>query len=222
MTGLGGKTATATLHHAASPAVQHSADAYLTGASDASAAVDVGGGHVVVGNDEDDTLRLYDDSASGAPVKTWDLDGALGADKEVDIEGAGRVGNTIYWTGSPGNNKDGVYKANRNTVFTATVSGSGAATRLAFGTAGHRLRDDLVAWDEANGDRYGFAAGTADGQIPKEINGFDVEGLEFAPGSDTTAYVGSRAPLAPPQNGGKALIAHPPAVARSPAPPGSR
>ncbi|MEV6840164.1 hypothetical protein AB0N17_37690 [Streptomyces sp. NPDC051133] len=207
VTGLGGKTATTTLHYAASPAVQHSADAgYLTGASDASAAVDVGGGYVVVGNDEDNTLRLYDGSASGAPVRTWALDGALGADKEVDIEGAARVGNTIYWTGSLGNNKDGVYKADRNTVFTTTVSGSGAATRLTFGTAGHRLRDDLVAWDEANGDRYGFAAGTADGQVPKEIDGFNVEGLEFAPGSTTTAYVGFRAPLVPPQNGGKALI----------------
>ncbi|PKW07334.1 hypothetical protein SAMN05428944_5600 [Streptomyces sp. 1222.5] len=207
VTGLGGKTATTTLRYAASPAVQHSADArYLTGASDASAGVDFGGGYVVVANDEDNTLRLYDGAASGAPVRTWDLDNALGADKEVDIEGAARVGNTVYWTGSLGNNKDGEYKADRNTVFTTTVSGSGAATQLAFGSAGHRLRDDLVAWDKANGNRYGFAAGTAAGQVPKQIDGFNVEGLEFAPGSTTTAYVGFRAPLVPPRTGGKALI----------------
>ncbi|WP_030742495.1 hypothetical protein [Streptomyces sp. NRRL S-31] len=205
--GAGGGTATATLHYAASPAVRHSADArYLTGASDASAAVDAGGGYLIVADDEDNTLRLYDGAVSGAPVRTWDLDGALGADKEVDIEGAARVGDTVYWTGSLGNNKDGVYKPDRNTVFTTTVSGSGAATRLSFGTAGHRLRDDLVAWDEANGDRYGFAAATADGQAPKRIDGFNVEGLEFAPGSATTAYVGFRAPLAPPRNDGKALL----------------
>ncbi|MGI5460757.1 DUF3616 domain-containing protein [Streptomyces sp. CA-249302] len=207
VTGLGGKTATTTLHFAASPSVQYSADArYLTGASDASAGVDVGGGYVVVANDEDNTLRLYDGSASGAPVKTWDLDSALDADKEVDIEGGTLVGSTIYWTGSLGNNKDGEYKADRNTVFTTTVSGSGAATSLTFGSAYHKLRDNLVAWDEANGDRYGFEAATADGQVPKEINGFNVEGLEFAPGSTTTAYVGFRAPLVPPQTGGKALI----------------
>ncbi|MBB5925451.1 DUF3616 domain-containing protein [Streptomyces echinatus] len=207
VTGLGGKTATTTLHYAASPAVQHGADArYLTGASDASAAVDAGGGYVLVANDEDNTLRLYDGAASGAPVRSWDLDGALGAGKEVDIEGAARAGNTIYWTGSLGNNKDGEYKPDRNTVFTTTVSGSGAATQLAFGTAGHRLRDDLVAWDEANGDRYGFAAATAAGRAPKQVDGFNVEGLEFAPGSVTTAYVGFRAPLVPPQTGGRALI----------------
>ncbi|MFG3122860.1 DUF3616 domain-containing protein [Streptomyces sp. NPDC048201] len=207
VTGADGKSATTTLHYAASPAVQHSADArYLTGAADASAAVDAGAGYVLVANDEDNILRLYDGAVSGAPVRSWDLGSALGADKEVDIEGAARVGNTVYWTGSLGNNKDGEYKADRNTVFTTTLSGSGAATSVAFGTAGHRLRDDLVAWDEANGDRYGFAAATADGQTPKQVDGFNVEGLEFAPGSTTTAYVGFRAPLVPPREGGRALI----------------
>ncbi|WP_435809421.1 DUF3616 domain-containing protein [Streptomyces seoulensis] len=207
VTGADGKSATTTLHYAASPAVQRSADArYLTGASDASAAVDAGNGYVLVANDEDNTLRLYDGSVSGAPVKSWDLSSALGASKEVDIEGGARVGNTVYWTGSLGNNKDGEYKADRNTVFTTTLSGSGASTSVAFGSAGHKLRDDLVAWDKANGNRYGFAAATADGQTPKQVDGFNVEGLEFAPGSTTTAYVGFRAPLVPPANGGKALI----------------
>ncbi len=207
VTGLGGKTATKTLHYAASPAVQFAVQTrYLTGASDASAAVDVGGGYTVVANDEDNTLRLYNGAVSGAPVKTWDLDSALDADKEVDIEAGTRVGNTIYWTGSLGNNKDGEYKADRNTVFTTTVSGSGASTALTFGKAYHKLRDDLVAWDKANGNRYGFAAGTKDGEIPKEIDGFNVEGLEFAPGSTTTAYIGFRAPLTPARTGGKALI----------------
>jgi len=207
VTGLGGKTATKTLHYAASPAVQDAADArYLTGASDASAAVDAGGGYLLVANDEDNTIRLYDGAASGAPVKTWDFSGKLNADKEVDIEAATRVGNTVYWLGSLGNNKSGDYKSDRNTVFTTTVSGSGASTALTYGSAYHKLRDDLVAWDKANGNRYGFAAGTASGQIPKEINGFNVEGLEFAPGSTTTAYIGFRAPLAPAVPGGKALI----------------
>ncbi|MEV5946592.1 hypothetical protein [Streptomyces sp. NPDC051993] len=207
VTGLGGKTATRTLHFAASAAVQKAADTrYFTGSSDASAAVDVGGGYAVVADDESNTLRLYDRSASGAPVKTWDFSSRLGVSKEIDIEAAARVGNTIYWTGSLGNNKDGEYKADRNTVFTTTVTGSGASTQLTLGGSYHKLRDDLVAWDHANGDRYGFAAGTADGQVPKQIDGFNVEGLEFAPGSTSTAYIGFRAPLVPPANGGKALI----------------
>ncbi|MFD7165584.1 DUF3616 domain-containing protein [Streptomyces violascens] len=207
VTGLGGKTATKTLHYAASAAVQNAADTrYFTGSSDASAAVDVGGGYVVVADDESNTLRMYNRSVSGAPVKTWDFSSQLGVSKEIDIEGAARVGNTIYWTGSLGNNKDGEYKADRNTVFTTTVTGSGASTQLTLGGSYKKLREDLVAWDHAGGDRYGFTAATASGQVPKQIDGFNVEGLEFAPGSTSTAYIGFRAPLVPPKSGGKALI----------------
>ncbi|MFD5079407.1 hypothetical protein [Streptomyces sp. NPDC058371] len=207
VTGVDGRTATKTLHYAASAAVQQSADSrYFTGSSDASAAVDVGGGYTVVADDESNTLRLYDRSNSGAPVKTWDFSSKIGVSKEIDIEGAARVGDTVYWTGSLGNNKDGVYKSDRNTVFTTKVTGSGAATTLTYGGSYAKLRDDVVAWDKANGNRYGFAAGTADGQIPKQIDGFNVEGLEFAPGSTTTAYLGFRAPLAPAVPGGKALL----------------
>ncbi|MFD7832229.1 hypothetical protein [Kitasatospora sp. NPDC059803] len=207
VTGLGGKTATRTLHYAASPAVQFpAASRYLTGSSDASAAVDAGGGYILVGDDESNVLRLYDRNASGAPVRTWDFSSALGVSKEIDIEAAARVGDTIYWTGSLGNNKDGKVKPDRHTVFTTKVTGSGANTQLSLAGSYHGLRDDLIAWDGAHGDRYGFAAGAADGQAPKQIDGFNVEGLEFAPGSTTTAYIGFRAPLTPAVTGGRALL----------------
>ena len=207
VTGLGGKTATKTLHYAASAAVQLSADArYLTGSSDASAAVDAGNDHIVVADDESNVLRLYDRNASGAPVRTWDFSSALGVSKEIDIEGATRVGNTIYWTGSLGNNKDGEIKADRRTVFATTVTGSGSTTQLTLAGKYTGLRDDLIAWDKANGNHYGFAAGAASGEIPKQIDGFNVEGLEFAPGSTTTAFVGFRAPLTPAVTNGKALL----------------
>ncbi|WP_371591346.1 hypothetical protein [Streptomyces sp. NBC_00513] len=207
VTGRGGKTATATLAYAASARVGGAPTTrYLTGSSDASAAVDVGGGHVLVADDESNVLRLYDRSRTGAPVRTWDLGPSLGLKKEVDIEAAARVGDTVYWTGSLGNNKDGKYKAERNTVFTTTITGSGAGTEVTFGSAHHGLREDLIAWDTAHGHRFGFAAGTANGQVPKRIDGFNIEGLEFAPGSTTTAYLGFRAPLAPAVPGGKALV----------------
>ncbi|MFF2079276.1 hypothetical protein ACFVXG_31545 [Kitasatospora sp. NPDC058162] len=207
VTGLGGRTATRTLHYAASPAVRDSAASrYLTGASDASAAVDAGGGYLLVGDDESNTLRLYDRANSGAPVRSWDFSTALGVAKEIDIEAAARVGDTIYWTGSLGNNKDGKVKPDRHTLFTTRVTGSGPDTQLSLTGSYQGLRDDLIAWDSAHGDRYGFAAGAAEGQAPKQIDGFNVEGLEFAPGSSTTAYVGFRAPLTPAVTGGRALL----------------
>ncbi|MFG2309696.1 hypothetical protein ACGFS9_13630 [Streptomyces sp. NPDC048566] len=207
VTGADGRKAATTLHYAASASVRFPSDTrYLTGSSDASAAVDAGGGYAIVADDESNTLRLYNRSQSGGPVRTWDFGAQAGVTKEIDIEAAARVGDTVYWTGSLGNNKDGVYKPDRTTVFTTKVSGSGAATTLTYGSSYGRLRDDLVAWDEANGGRYGFADGTADGRAPKRIDGFNVEGLEFAPGSSTTAYLGFRAPLAPAVPGGKALL----------------
>lgn len=207
VTGSGGRQATAKLHFAASASVRDPADTrYFSGAADASAAVDVGDGYAVVADDESDTLRLYDRNAGGAPVRSWDLDSALGTGKEADIEAGARVGDTIYWTGSMSNDKDGDPSPDRSTLFTTEVTGSGAATQLAVGGVYRGLRQDLVDWDRANGDRYGFAAGAADGQVPKEIDGFNVEGMEFAPGSTSTAYIGFRAPLVPPADGGKALL----------------
>jgi hypothetical protein len=59
VTGVDGQTATKTLHQAASVAVQQGADSrYFTGSSVGSAPVDVGGGYVVVADDESNVLRL--------------------------------------------------------------------------------------------------------------------------------------------------------------------
>ena len=207
VTGAEAKTATVVLHYAASAASSTPATTrYLTGSSDISTAIDVGGGYVLVGNDETNTLGLYHQDSSGAPVKTWNFGAQMGGPEEIDIEASARSGNTISWTGSMGNSKSGGLKPDRSILFTATISGSGAATELSFGGYYRGLRADLIAWDQANGNHFGFAAGAAAGQIPKEINGFNVEGLEFAPGSTTTAYLAFRAPLSPASATGKALI----------------
>ncbi|MEU4218518.1 hypothetical protein [Actinoplanes sp. NPDC026623] len=205
VTAPNGRSATATLHYAASAAVQDAANTrYLTGASDSSAAIDAGNGYLIVADDETNVLRLY--NTAGAPVRTWDFSGSAGVGDEMDLEAAARTGNTIYWTGSMGNSKDGDLRPDRAVLFTTTITGTGAGTQLAYAGVYKGLRADLIAWDKANGNRYGFAAGAASGEIPKSIDGFNAEGLEFAPGSGTTAYVGFRAPLVPPSAGGRALI----------------
>ena len=207
VTAPNGKSATTTLHLAASAAVQDTAATrYLTGASDSSAAVDAGDGYVIVADDETNQLRLYRRDGSGAPVRSWDFSGQAGVSIEMDLEAATRAGDTVYWSGSMGNSKSGELRPDRAVLFTTKVTGSGAGVQLTFGGVYKGLRADLIAWDKANGDRYGFAAGAAAGNIPKQIDGFNLEGLEFAPGSTTTAYLGFRAPLVPPAAGGKALL----------------
>jgi len=207
VTGADAKTATATLGYAASAATTSPATSrFLTGASDASAAIDVGDGYVLVGDDEDNVLRLYKANTSGAPAKTWNVTSAVGGPAEMDIEASARVGNVVYWTGSMGNSKSGNLKPDRSTLFTTTLTGTGADTEVAVKGYYRGLRADLIAWDQAHGNTYEFAAGAAAGNIPKQIDGFNVEGLEFAPGSTSTAYVGFRAPLTPTTASGKAII----------------
>src|SRR5262249_16635247 len=141
--------------------------------------------------------------AGGAPTKTWDFTGTIGAGS-IDIEAAAQLGDTIYWTGSMGNNSSGEVKPQRSTLFATQVTGSGPSTELTLVGQYKNLPTDRIAWDNANGAQFGFAAGAADGQIPKEINGFNVEGMEF--GSGGTAYVGFRAPLLPTSDRHLALV----------------
>ncbi len=200
-----GKSATTTLTYGVSGATSSPATSrFHSGASDASTAIDAGGGYMLLADDETAAIRLYRRDASGQPLRSWDFRAQVRTDDEFDMESSARVGDTIYWMGSMGNNKNGKVQGSRQLLFTTTIHGTGANTQLAFGGVYSHLREDLVAWDQANGDAFGLAAAT--GGVPKRLGGFNVEGLEFAPGSTTTAYIGFRAPLVPPAEGGKALV----------------
>ncbi|WP_236669662.1 hypothetical protein [Streptomyces antimycoticus] len=83
-------------------------------------------------------------------------------------------------------------------TVSATATPHGSVTETGDVSSYQGLREDLVDRDKANRDRLGFAKGTADGQVPEQIDGFNVEGLEFAPGSGSTAHLGFRAPPVPP------------------------
>lgn len=206
VSGLGTETTTAIVNYAASGAAPTATSRSLIGSADASAAIDAGDGYMLVADDESNVIKLFKRDSSQRRVKDWDFQVRLQAPREVDIEAATRVGDTIYWTGSLGNNKEGKLRPERAFVFTTQISGSGASTELTFGHRYTGLREDLIAWDQAHGNRFGFAAGAAEGKIPKTLNGFNVEGLEFAPRSTAVAYVGFRAPLVPAVPGGKALV----------------
>lgn len=187
---------TATLTYSASSAPDSATGFYYYGASDTSAIVEAGDGYILTANDENQTIALYKQGETGYPVNEFTFPAIAGA--EIDIEGADRVGDTIYWTGSHGNSRSGGIKTDRRTVFTTTVTGSGASTELAFGTRFTGLWAQLRDWDSRNGhglgaDYLGFVDATAEGVLPNPPTGFNIEALEFAPG-DETAYVGFRAP----------------------------
>jgi YVTN family beta-propeller protein len=206
VTGPDGESGTTSFEYGLTNASPDAGSRWLTGASDASSAQDVGGGYMIVADDENNSLRLYKRGVSGPPVKSWEYTALLNTNNELDLEASARVGDTIYWQGSMGNSKSGKIEANRQIFFATKVSGEGAATELAWVGYYKDLRNDMIKWDGEHGNRLGFAAGSVKGQIPKQPSGFNVEGLAFAPGSSSTAYVGFRAPLSPAAIGGKALI----------------
>ncbi|HEY2792242.1 MAG TPA: hypothetical protein VGJ28_07805 [Micromonosporaceae bacterium] len=106
---------------------------YFSGAANASAAIDVGDGYAIVGDDESDVLRLYDLADSGAPTMTYDFSAQLPfGTSEIDIESAARFGDVIYWEGSMSQTDSGDLAPQRSTVFATQVTGSGADTKLTY------------------------------------------------------------------------------------------
>lgn len=174
-------------------------DRYYEGAGNASSAIDVGGGYMILGDDESNVLRLYHERTSGGPVKSFDFTSVLpNVTSEIDIEASARAGNTLYWLGSMSNKHNGELQPNRDVLFAATITGSGAGTELAYLGSYTHLREDLVEWDNQNGKPLGFAESAKEGAPSDLPSGFNVEGLEFAAGSTSEAYVAFRAPLEPP------------------------
>ena len=205
------KTDTYTIAYAVSAASSTPAlTRYHTGASDASAAVPVGASHMLVANDEDQVLRLYERANSGFPVAQFNLNAPLALGAEGDLEAAVRIGNRVYWIGSHGNKRDGSDAATRRIAFSTDLTGSGAATVPVYVNKFTGLRTDMIAWDNANGHglgagALGLAASAASPVLPTVPNGFNIEGAALAPGS-STILLGFRAPLQNTTNRNLALV----------------
>lgn len=183
---------------------------FHTGAADASAAVPIGTAHMLVANDEDQVLRLYERANSGQPVATFDMNATLALVKEADLEAAVRIGNRVYWIASHGNERDGDDAPARRTAFSTDLNGSGAATVAVYVNKFTGLRSDLINWDNANGHglgagALGLSASAAPGVLPTVQNGFNIEGAALAPGG-STILLGFRAPLQNTAQRNRALV----------------
>jgi len=214
----GNNTANYTIAYAASANNGTATTQFLTGTSDASTAIAVGGTYFLEGDDENQVLRLYDYTKSGLPVAGFDFTSSLGltqtdgsgALREVDIEASTRVGDRIFWLGSQSNSDDGSNRPNRDRIFATDITGTGAATTLNYVGRYDFLKQDIINWDVNNlhgkgANYYGLAASAASGVGSKQASGYNIEGLELAP-NNTTAYVAFRAPEVPPGGRANALI----------------
>ena len=182
---------------------------------DASGAVAVGDTLMFVNNNEDQILRLYSrypSTACRSAIYSVNVQSSLaftGGDNTADLESAAALtdttGTTIFWLGSMSNSASGNLRPNRSRVFATRVNGNGSGTppyTLTYLGRYDKLRDDIIAWDVNNlhgfGTNYfGLAASAAAGVAPKNMFGFNAEGLAFSD-DGTTAYIGFRAPLVNP------------------------
>ncbi|MBH8565202.1 DUF11 domain-containing protein, partial [Nostoc sp. CENA67] len=220
----GGSTANYAIAYAASANNGTATTQFLTGTSDASTAIPVGGTFFLEADDENQVLRLYDFSKSGLPVTGFDFTSSLGLTqtdgsgelREVDLEASTTVGDAyggklrIFWLGSQSNSDDGKNRPNRDRLFATDVSGTGASTTLSYVGRYDFLKEDIINWDVNNGhgkgaNYYGLAASAATNVGSKQADGYNIEGLEIAP-DNTTAYIAFRAPQVPPSGRSNALI----------------
>jgi hypothetical protein len=216
----GTMTGQAVLHYAASEMGRPNG-IWLTGVSDASTAYAIDSNWMIVGDDENQTLRLFSRTRSGGAIGPTNMNPFLdlidlyedGTPKEVDIEGSTHAGNRIFWLGSHSHGLNAEAKTNRARLFATDLSGTGTNTTLSFVAHYDFLKLDLVEWDADNvhgkgSNYYGLAASSEVGVDAKapDGSGFNIEGLAMAPGSATVAYLGFRAPLVSPTSRAKALI----------------
>lgn len=162
------------------------------GTCDASAAVAMGNDHFIVANDEDNILRIYRLGVPD-PVKEYGLDGFAKADPdhpEMDIEGAARIGNRVFWITSHGANKSAKYRESRRRFLATEFElESGRPKVTPVGIAYTDLLDDLEQSKNLKNYHLADAAKLA----PNDDGGLNIEGL--ADTADGTLLIGFRNPL---------------------------
>lgn len=186
-----------------------------TGISDASAAIALDDNQCIIADDEKNGLYLYQRDTSGLPLAEWKYDSLIydlknnseSKLKEMDCEAATKSfkdPKRIFWIGSMSNGgKSFKIEESRNKLFATDLERSGSKTNIHFVGCINSLRDEIVKWGDANNLSFGNSAKY--GASPKEKDGFNIEGMTFAPDS-STLYICLRAPLNPNDSRTSAII----------------
>lgn len=191
---------------AASPtatAAQPPGDAVtFRGMAHLSAVAPAGDGAFFAASDEDNLIRRYQLEVPGNPATEFEWSRHLAVAgspfPEVDIEGAARVGDRIYWIGSHGRNREGKWRASRHRLF---------ATKVVPGTNGPQLDaigvpvTDLAAVLGQHPALIELGVAAALGPTGKRQpalaptrGGLNIEGMAIAP-DGRTLWIGLRNPV---------------------------
>ena len=173
---------------------------FCRGMCDASAVAILDGDRFVVGDDEENILRVYSRRAGGLPLHTFDLSPFLRVDPkspEVDIEGAAPWEDRVYWISSHAQNRNGKEALSRHRLFATTfqVLGGAVVIRPVGQPYSNLLTDQL---NHAPLREFDLAAAAQ--RAPKTRNALNIEGLCSTP--EGHLLIGFRNPIP----GGKALL----------------
>ncbi|MGE4178309.1 MAG: DUF3616 domain-containing protein [Limisphaerales bacterium] len=170
------------------------------GCCDASAAAVINESLIAVASDEENMIRLYRRGSGGMPValvRTPVLSGLDPGRNEMDLEGAARIGDLIFWIGSHSRNDDGEARPARHILFATRIVGTRLSARLEpEGRPFHGLVPALTV-DPAL-DRFRFSV--AAGKSGEASGGLNIEAL--AAGAGGKLWIGFRNPVPD----GKALM----------------
>lgn len=173
---------------------------FCRGMCDASAVAVLDGDRFVVGDDEDNILRVYSRRAGGLPLHTFDLSPFLRVDPkspEVDIEGAAPLEDRVYWISSHAQNRNGKDALSRHRLFATTFQNHGGAVVIRpAGQPYSNLLTDLLK----HAPLRGFDLSAAAQRAPKTRNALNIEGLCSTP--EGHLLIGFRNPIPD----GKALL----------------
>lgn len=169
---------------------------YLTfsGISDASAGAVIGteqaGYKILIADDEEGELRLFSPEG-GKPEKVLFIrDQMVGVKgkKEYDLEGAARIGDTIYWISSHGRSAKGKKQESRYVFFGTEVDDAQQTVKVK-GRVFQGMQDALLA--ELDLKQYNLGAASL--LPPKQANAFNIEGLCASP--EGWLWIGFRNPI---------------------------
>ena len=158
------------------------------GMCDASGAVALSSRLLIVADDEDNVLRVYDAEHGGLPLSATDVSPELGLPvkgkkephwPEMDLEAASVLGDHAYWLASHGRNKKGKQKTGRVMFFATNVPGEGEELHV-FGQGYDRLLEDLL--EDPRFAEFELAAAAE--RAPKDPDGLNIEGMTASTEND--------------------------------------
>ncbi len=132
----------------------------------------------VVGNDEDNILRIYNSQTSGKILTTIDLNLQNYFDnnpknKEIDVEAVSEINGIHYWITSHGRSKKGNRKKERHQFLATKITSDESILEQVGKSYTQLVLPDMIQDSQLND----FDFITAETISPKEKGGLNIEGL---------------------------------------------